>query len=381
MPKILYIQYANPAAFPPIEYSSRILADCGWKVRFIGVHSHGSELLSFPKHPNIETEILSQTKPGFRQKIAYMRFIFHCVSVAKRWNPGWVYVSDSLAAPAGLLLSRLGFNVIYHEHDSPGPYQNATKFMKFVLWARKALARKACFNILPQRERLKLFVQETGTTQPTLCVWNCSQKGEATKNCNRLRKAKQALGVYFHGSINLNMVPLTLIEGAALSGVPIKIRIVGYETIGSIGAIDRLKAAAKPFQELVTLEFPGSVSRHELRNFMDEMHVGWVNLMNKEQINLRYLVGASNKAFDYLAAGLAIIVPDQQDWVDFFNGTECAISCDSNDPNSIAKTLRWLHENPEVVAQMGEKGRKQVRETWNYETQFAPVKELLLAKQ
>jgi hypothetical protein len=55
---------------------------------------------------------------------------------------------------------------------------------------------------------------------------------------SHLRKPDEQFSIYFHGSINLDRVPLTVIEGAKLCGFPVKIRIVGYETIGSRGAIN-----------------------------------------------------------------------------------------------------------------------------------------------
>ena len=37
MQKVLFIQYAHSAAFPPLEHSSRILADARWQVLFLSV--------------------------------------------------------------------------------------------------------------------------------------------------------------------------------------------------------------------------------------------------------------------------------------------------------------------------------------------------------
>ena len=50
---ILYVQYTNPGAYPPLEHSARILADRGWKVHFLGTGSLGAHALQFEVHPNI----------------------------------------------------------------------------------------------------------------------------------------------------------------------------------------------------------------------------------------------------------------------------------------------------------------------------------------
>ena len=38
---ILYVQYAAPGVYPPIERSARIFKQHGWKVRFLGVRALG----------------------------------------------------------------------------------------------------------------------------------------------------------------------------------------------------------------------------------------------------------------------------------------------------------------------------------------------------
>jgi hypothetical protein len=164
---ILYLQYLNPGAYPPLEYSSRMLADEGWEIFFLGAHSDGPEALELSPHPRIRCDVLPYTTPGWRQKVAYLRFLHRGFYLARKWKPDWIYVSDCLAAPVGVLLSKaLRCKVIYHEHDSPAPGEATSWFMRLVLVARKFLARTAEFNILPQRERMRLFIAETRTKRP-----------------------------------------------------------------------------------------------------------------------------------------------------------------------------------------------------------------------
>jgi glycosyltransferase involved in cell wall biosynthesis len=378
--RILFLQHANPAAYPPLEYSSRILSDKGWAVHFIGMQSPGSENLTFPPHANISLRVFPFSRPGWRQKVAYLRFILIGIYTAFKWRPDWVYASDLLAAPCALVLAKLfGIRVIYHEHDSPAPSDASTIFIRWLLKARTALARTADFNVLPQRERLACFVKETGTNRPVFCVWNCPPRVEAETEIQRERKSGEPLGVYFHGSINLERLPLTLIEGAALSGVPVRLRIVGYETIGSQGTVARLIAAADKAGPLVTLELPGQVSRHLLGVQMKGMHVGWINCLNpKDDINLRYFVGASVKAFDYLAAGLPLITSSGEDWKEFYESPGYSRSCNASDARSVADCIQWFYDHPEKLVEMGRSGQRRILEEWNYENQFEPVMRRLM---
>jgi glycosyltransferase involved in cell wall biosynthesis len=379
MSKILYVQHANPGAFPPVEYSSKILAEAGFEVRLLGVHSQGTETLRLPSHPRIAAEVLPYTAPGWRQKIAYAWFILRSVVLAIGWKPDWIYVSDFMAAPAGLILKRLlGARVIYHEHDSPVDGPDQSGFFRRLLKARNLLAQSADLVVLPQEQRIRLFKDSTGTLRPVLQVWNCPMRIETLGDVSRQRQPGEPLSVYFHGSLNLDRIPLALIEGAGRSGIPVRLRVVGYETIGSRGTSDTLRKAVEKAGGLVTLELPGPVSRHALAQQMVGMHVGWINFINRTgEINLSHLVGASNKAFDYLAAGLPLIVREDSEWRETFEIPGYAKSCDPNDADAIAAVLRWFYENPVEAAAMGRAGQQRTREEWNYERQFAPVIKLL----
>lgn len=375
--RMLYLQYANPGAYPPLVASSRMLADAGWDIYFLGAHSEGPERLTLPPHGRIRSEIVPYTPRGWRQKWAYLRFIVRAWGIARRWRARWIYVSDPMAAPAGVLLS-LGrrYRIVYHEHDGPIGSGAASWFIRLVLAARRRLARVADLNIVPQRERIALFAQETSSQRPIACVWNCPLRSDAEPAELRLREAHEPLGVYFHGSVNLDRVPLALVEGAARCGIPVSIRIVGYETVGSKGTIERLRAAAAASG--VSIEFPGAVPRHDLRRLMAGMHVGWMNFIHDpHDVNLRHLAGASNKAFDYLAAGLPMIVPEAPEWERMFVAPGFARPCDAADPAAIAEVLRWFYDHPGESAEMGRRGRENVLAEWNYEKQFAQVRDVL----
>lgn len=321
--------------------------------------------------------LLNAPSRGWRQKLFYLRYTISAVKSALMERPDWVYVSDSMATPAGWLLKTLGFRVIYHEHDSPGT-EAGTMLIRIVAWFRRSMARKADLNILPQEERIQLFRDDTGTRRPIHCVWNCPIVADVARVPRAARKPNFPLGVYFHGSLNLDRVPLTLIEGAKLSGVPVRFRVVGYETVGSVGTCERLREVAREAGTKVTLELPGAFSRHELAAQMDSMHVGWMAYRcSSEDINLTHLVGASNKAFDYLAAGMPLLVRATPDWRKIFVVPGFARECDTNDPDSIAAALRWFYEHPMETAEMGARGQENISVKWNYEEQFRPTFDLM----
>ena len=120
MNRVLYIQYTNPGGYPPLQHSSRILADAGWQVLFLGTGALGADSLVFPPHENIRVRRMEFCTAGWRQKLHYFRYALWVIATAILLRPRWVYASDTLCTPVALCLTYFpGLRVIYHEHDSP----------------------------------------------------------------------------------------------------------------------------------------------------------------------------------------------------------------------------------------------------------------------
>jgi spore maturation protein CgeB len=94
--------------------------------------------------------------------------------------------------------------------------------------------------------------------------------------------------------------------------------------------------------------------------------------------NMRTMPGASNKVFDYLGAGLALLVTDLPEWNAAYVDTGLARACVPGDTDSVAAALEWFAVHPERRRLMGNHGRERVLQEWNYDVQFESVRELLL---
>ncbi len=148
MKKILYLQYTNPAAYPPLQHSSGILADAGWEVLFLGIRSYDVETLSFPPRPGITVRQLWPCRPGWKLKLHYGWFVCWVLAWTIFWRPRWVYASDVYATPIAWILSFLpGICVIYHEHDAPDWERQTSEQTRFIaemiLSARRSLVPRA----------------------------------------------------------------------------------------------------------------------------------------------------------------------------------------------------------------------------------------------
>jgi len=375
--RILYIQFADPGGYPPLEHSSHILAERGWSVTLLGTHVFGSNRnLAVSLHPRIRAKNLSVAKFGGKLHLQYACFFLWCLYWVCAWRPAWVYASDPLAVPAVWFIRKLTkVRVVYHEHDSPPSDYGRSWFTRIVLPYRTALSKQAELCIIPQHERLAAFLVATGRQGRTMCVWNCPRLHEVRVGCPEDRSEQvDDLVLYYHGSINNHRLPPELVAAASRFGGKVRLRVVGYEAPGSIGYVKDLKKLAAELGTPEIVEYLGIISREEMLQIAAHSHVG-VSLMPKKStdINLQHMLGASNKSFEFMASGLPLLVTALPAWNSTFVGPGYGRACDPESVASIAAQLAWYVDNPDKRLEMGRRCIDKILSDWNYEAMFASV--------
>ena len=122
---------------------------------------------------------------------------------------------------------------------------------------------------------------------------------------------------------------------------------MGYETVGSRGYVDSLRALAISLGVADRVEFRGSVPRRELMEICAASDIGLALLPHHtSDVNMISMWGASNKVFDYMACGLVLVMSDQRDWAGPLVEAGCAAQCDPTDANSLAGAIRLLIADP-----------------------------------
>ncbi len=375
--RILYIQYTNPAAYPPLQHSSQILASAGWEVEFYGVAGRGAAPLAFPPFPRIRVHQVEWCPPGFRQKLHYLRFILGAGWRAWKFKPDWIYASDALSAnPARFARWMSGARVVYHEHDTPLPLKGAinTGFARYADRCRRKVGTNADVIVLPNEQRLKAFVQDLQPQGQTFCVWNCPTIHDVPE-VPAERPDTAPLRVIYHGTIVPERFPSSILTALANSPETVMIRLIGYETPGSRGYVDHLLAEARRLGVAHRFESLGSLThRSELMLRSGECDVGLSMLaITPSDINMQHMAGASNKPFDYASQGLAIVVSRDPEWEELFVKSGCAIACEHGNPEELTRLFQWMATHRDEVRAMGRRGMELVSTTWNYEAQFQPL--------
>jgi glycosyltransferase involved in cell wall biosynthesis len=381
-PLIVYLQYTNPAGYPPLEHSSRILADSGWDVLFLGNAADGAHSLAIPPHPAISVRRFPAYRRGLVQRANYLAFVAWALSQCLRRRPRWVYASDPLSCLAALAVrSTTGCKTIYHEHDSPRYSAGLSRMQRMVRDARLRLARVAELCILPQERRIEAFVADTGRAGTTVCVWNCPTRTEVAPP-RSARQAGEPLVFHYHGSLNTERLPLTVVEALSRASCTARLTIVGYETVASQGYMKEFLGRAEALGVGGRVAYFGTMPRADMLRAARDSDVGLAFMPHStNDVNLTHMTGASNKPFDYLAVGQLLLVSDLVEWRDMFVAPGFALACNAYDAEDLARVMHWCTKHPEVVRVMGEAGRQRILADWHYERCFAPVAERLRKSQ
>ena len=370
--RVLYVQYTNPGAYPPIVRSAQLLAEAGAQVLMLGTRVHGLDALSAETVAGMRVELLRAAPEGWRLKAHYARYAAWVAREGATWRPHWIYASDVLSAPVALMLRTLtGASVVYHEHDAPAT-DGAGWVMRRCLAARQSLTRQAAIVIAPNETRADRLSRVVAGGRPVLTVWNCPRRPAP----RRLESAgtPSSLRVVFRGSINVERLPPTVIHAIAASGAPIDLDIAGYETAGSRGYVGQLLELAGTLGLADRVRFAGAVDPKELDDRTGRSDIGLALMpVTSTDENLRHMVGASNKVFEYLSVGAVPLVTDLSDWRAAFVDPGYALACRPNDVPSLQRAFEWAAGHRTELRRMAERGMARLLDDWNYERQFAPV--------
>jgi glycosyltransferase involved in cell wall biosynthesis len=370
--RVVYVQYANPAAYPPLQHSAAIFAAAAWDVELLGITQPRVEGLEFARHARIAVRLMPPSGSGWRQKLHYLRFCLWTLSEIRRHRPTWVYASDTLSAPVAFFASLMrNVRLVYHEHDAPDE-RNRSSFMRALLALRRRVLQRAQLVVVPNAERGRSF-REAGTKDDSIfCVWNCPQQDEAATTPRA--DGGDAFWLIYHGSIVPARLPESVVR--ALAEVPkVNLRVRGYGTAGHENYVEHLLALARQLGVESRVDVKLLVpTREALFDDVRKSDLG-LSLMPSGggDLNERNMTGASNKAFEYLSQGVPLLVSELPDWRQMFVERGVARACCPEDPHSIAAAVAWFVEHQREAQSMGERGRQLVLTEWNYERQFAPV--------
>jgi hypothetical protein len=365
--RVLFVQFANPAAYPPVEHAATSLRRAGADVRLLGVAYRETAGLRLPPDLQAHMRLTSAGAAGAARRFAWARCFARAAATALRWRPDWIYASDPLAAPIAVALRGLArCGVVYHEHDEPpeGGLPPA------VTRARATLLREAEVVVVPNALRLRRALGAAGVPdrQDAFVVWNAARADEWRPAAAR---PASPLRLWYHGSINPTRLPPALLHAVREEHGAVLLDIAGY-AVPDDGWIEReIEASRSPGGP--SIRYAGLFDRGALLDACAKAHFGvCCYATDGTDPNQRDMAGASNKVFDYLARGLGLLVSDAPQWRSLLSGRADVVFFDPAKPGSCTQALRAAS----ALAPRLDALRSPVP-TW--EQGFAPVLERLCA--
>jgi glycosyltransferase involved in cell wall biosynthesis len=372
--RVLFVQATNPGYYPPLIHASMLMAEAGWEVTFLSAPI-ADQPLALASHPNVKVQAIRTRPSHVMRRIDYALYTASSVGLALRLRPHVVYASDPLGAGPGLLAANLaGAMFVYHEHDSPRP----GALNPIVARLRAAAARSARLVVFPNATRAQLAQSELGFSNDRLkIVWNVPRREEIVSSATTT--TEPPLIIYYHGSITPERLPETVAFAVRRMAGRVRLRIAGYEAPSAHGYVRHLVGCGTGAAADALIEYIGLLpSREDLLAEAARAHVGLALMpRHSNDLNMRQMTGASNKPFDYMAAGLALLVSELPDWKTMFVDPGFGLACDPADVDSLSAALGWFIDHPEGSRAMAARARKKIEAEWNYDTQFRAVLESL----
>lgn len=374
--KVFYFQYTLPQHYPPLWRSARLFRGRGWDVRFyVPAFGAAEESDIFAGETGAQVRVLGR---GTRSadKSAYLAYLAASFKIILQEKPDWIYLSDLYAAPLGIRRPR-HTSAVYHEHDQ---YYHArpSAWMRLLQSLRGSVCRSADLVVVPNAVRADILREQTRVPpERCLCVWNCPLVSEVAPE--RKGSARPGLRVVYSGSI----VPARLPEDTLESMPPgSELILTGSETLGSRGYVQRLVEKGARCGGGRSVIWKGwQSSREGLLDILRTADVGLSLLPSAaEDVNIRHMLGASNKPFDLLAAGTAPLVSDLPDWNATFVEPGYGLSCRPEDRRALREVFERFAAHPDRTRAMAERGRARILSEWNYENLFRPVLERMAGR-
>lgn len=331
----------------------RSLAAAGYKVTLI------------IQHDGVEVVDGIQIRPLPRQKDRAKRMtdvVWRAYKAALQENAELYHFHDPELIPVGILLALRGKRVIYDIHEDVPRDILDKEYIK--PWLRVLVAKGAEFV---EWFGAKCFDGVIAAT-PSIAARFPVPKTITVQNFPVMKELSPEPAMPYQER------PLTVVFTGAIMG---------------IRGIREIVSAMEYFPETLPVELclagkfipPGlEDSTKQLPGWKRTRFLGWLSNTDVERVLGRARVGLAlfhpvqnnllsqpTKLFEYMSAGIPVVVSDFPLWRNIVGDIECGLLVDPLDPQAIATAIRWLLEHPLEAEDMGKRGQMAVRKLFNWE--------------
>ncbi len=331
----------------------RSLAMAGYDVTVIALNSEsetsrdGVRIHMVPK-PRTRRERMSGT-------------IWAIYRAALRENAEIYHFHDPELMPVGALLRMRGKRVVYDVHeDFALDIRNKEWIPRLLRWPLSVAYRAWQTALTSSFDRVIAATPSIARNFPpakTRCVRNFPWSHEFGCSRSLPYEERDPIAVYIGALADARGIrEMRQAVELVAKEIPIKLLMAGWVNSGA-----KVDCLLDSESELV--EFKGRLDRVGVAQLLGRARVGM--LLFHPLPN--HVNAMPHKLFEYLAAGLPVIVSDFPCWRELIGREECALFVNPLSPASVAEALLWLLRHPAQAAQMGQNGRRAVAENYNWE--------------
>ena len=289
------------------------------------------------------------------------------------------YDIDSCAAIAPLL-GKDGMLSIFFFLELPDRRRSMTWFRRRKLETAIRAARQADLVVHPDPYRAALFLADSGLQSEPLVVPNCPMKTPHLGPSPLRAKVEHEYGSQSQIVLYVGVIG----AGRGLLSVLRSMPLWPANAVLVCRGMIKQSFAHTLLQEAQTLGVAERLMFQSVKAIQAEAiwvtsgaDVGLV-LYEPISLNKRYVAYASQKLFEYMAAGVAIVSnrgPGFDELVDLLG---CGLCVDPCSPDEIGEAIHRLLTDDGLRERCGQTGRRLHLERFNYEQQFGPVYEYIL---
>jgi len=329
------------------------LANAGWQTTLIVADGKGDEFVS-------GVSILDVGKPGGRlaRMVSAPR---RMLARAETLSADVFHFHDPELLPVGMRLKRLGRRVVFDSHEDVPKDILSKEYLNPV--TRQVVSRLYASFERWGGSKFDAVVAATPSIRD-----HCARFNARVVDINNYPlsaeiaegpTAQRAVEICYVGGISAARGVVEVVEAMALVRSGVRLQLIGE----FLSEADGRRVSSSPGWGHVDAH--GHLERSQAQAFMRRSLAGVLTYHPEPN----HVAAQPNKLFEYMAAGIAVIVSDFPLWRQIVERFDCGICVDPQDPRAIAEAIDLLASDPDRAIAMGANGRQAILSSLNWDAE------------